>query len=873
MQNSEECPNCNLSGQRSMLRFFFVNFDEAIYKCSSGTCMYPFENFKFKNVKDNTLYLYEPNDTNQSTSSAIDESSSLWPNDSHQSDNVNSAFLAKTFTPSQSNENIEEFDFDFGFLENIASDEPLPLQTPIASMNETCGQLDDDGIDDFLNDLIHGKCENKLPPDTVATAVQTVNNNQISMKPFNFAEPHVRSPPSVALPSLQSPMSTTIEKKESSAALTAPPPKLQLTASMQRSETTQKLTKCLKTIASKVEKKEKKPRRTKNPVPTTKKTVTTKTEVKIENKALYTVDEPTKLGEVTKVYSRNLVSTKKLPSFELTAPKQMDVDERLLSLMQQQHIHKPLDLLQQLKSLDMSKANAPLVRKIIRKSNAIPTTSVKIEQKQSEPNVADVVSPDQEEASIKPIGASVGAERFGVVQKPSNPFGNKGFIARRMPPSSDMRDLATLYGFDNFGSISYANLEDESFSCSMEFDQIVEEEVEIIPIEVGEDDSTIETVSNAGDLDLFGCSSLSTEFDLPNVGDSKSPTQINGTPAVAITEVSTETDVKPPKTNTKPRQKTETAANDSQTADAIGLPKTKVKRPRKNKIVTIENGTGNIDSSSSVNAVENVIATLPVAKPARKPRKTKAIVSKVASDENLAGFSLNELQESVANAAQKKIKKPRKRNVKPAEKISVDGPSTIADSNANKIVQDPNPVASKTVKQPRKKEATSDKTIIEAPCGIIDSTIAPKRAKKPRQPRNKVSKHLDATIESVASKMIADSIAHPSTQSFATVEPIVILTQVKPIANKSRKKKILEKDPSVNAEHIEGQQFTGAIEPKKQSKRPCKRKIAETTNASQSPVNKKTREIESVAATEDVTQVSTVAAAAIASITDDTKSI
>lgn len=41
------------------MRFFYLNLEEAIYKCANGQCFYPFEQFRFKNVKDNTVYFYE----------------------------------------------------------------------------------------------------------------------------------------------------------------------------------------------------------------------------------------------------------------------------------------------------------------------------------------------------------------------------------------------------------------------------------------------------------------------------------------------------------------------------------------------------------------------------------------------------------------------------------------------------------------------------------------------------------------------------------------------------------------------------------------------------------------------------------------------
>lgn len=37
----------------------YLNFEEAVYKCSSPSCMFPYQNFKFKNYTDKTVYRYK----------------------------------------------------------------------------------------------------------------------------------------------------------------------------------------------------------------------------------------------------------------------------------------------------------------------------------------------------------------------------------------------------------------------------------------------------------------------------------------------------------------------------------------------------------------------------------------------------------------------------------------------------------------------------------------------------------------------------------------------------------------------------------------------------------------------------------------------
>lgn len=41
------------------LRYMYLNLEEAVYKCSSPDCMFPYRNFKFKNYADKTVYRYK----------------------------------------------------------------------------------------------------------------------------------------------------------------------------------------------------------------------------------------------------------------------------------------------------------------------------------------------------------------------------------------------------------------------------------------------------------------------------------------------------------------------------------------------------------------------------------------------------------------------------------------------------------------------------------------------------------------------------------------------------------------------------------------------------------------------------------------------
>lgn len=53
----EPCPDCRNGGLENMMEYMFINIDLAIYKCVS--CMYPHQDFKYKNYKDQTVYRLE----------------------------------------------------------------------------------------------------------------------------------------------------------------------------------------------------------------------------------------------------------------------------------------------------------------------------------------------------------------------------------------------------------------------------------------------------------------------------------------------------------------------------------------------------------------------------------------------------------------------------------------------------------------------------------------------------------------------------------------------------------------------------------------------------------------------------------------------
>lgn len=47
------------TGQQRFLKYLYVNIDEAVYKCESSSCLYPFRDFRYKNYADRTIFRYE----------------------------------------------------------------------------------------------------------------------------------------------------------------------------------------------------------------------------------------------------------------------------------------------------------------------------------------------------------------------------------------------------------------------------------------------------------------------------------------------------------------------------------------------------------------------------------------------------------------------------------------------------------------------------------------------------------------------------------------------------------------------------------------------------------------------------------------------
>lgn len=140
------------NGIDNKLKYFYISLDEAIYKCASSTCLYPFERFIFKNLKDNSIYNYE--EVLDGGREAVfrvkfDEPSIV------QSKNPLST---KWFTDSQRNPDIENYDFS-DLFDNFDADAPIETDSQSSTVNPDSLEFLDDTvppqhIDELNNDKV-----------------------------------------------------------------------------------------------------------------------------------------------------------------------------------------------------------------------------------------------------------------------------------------------------------------------------------------------------------------------------------------------------------------------------------------------------------------------------------------------------------------------------------------------------------------------------------------------------------------------------------------------------------------------------------------------------------------------------------------------
>ncbi|EAA07183.4 AGAP010348-PA, partial [Anopheles gambiae str. PEST] len=139
------CPRCLDRNKQNMVRYLFLNLNEAIYKCEANDCMYPFRNFKFKNFEESTVYHYQ-----------------------RQSPDISfgNNFSSECYSYENSMDNVAAIDFSLDFLAGnnggteLQQQSPTPAEPtssqclPAASDYANLSTSFDTGfIDDMLQDL------------------------------------------------------------------------------------------------------------------------------------------------------------------------------------------------------------------------------------------------------------------------------------------------------------------------------------------------------------------------------------------------------------------------------------------------------------------------------------------------------------------------------------------------------------------------------------------------------------------------------------------------------------------------------------------------------------------------------------------------
>lgn len=169
--------------------------EEAIYKCAGTTCLYPFQQFIFKSLIDNSVYYYEE----------VLPREALFrvPLDDQPEYYSKNPLSTKPICDSQRNPDIENYDCDLSDLLNDFEPEPEP-QTEVKSQPEssdlnpdilefldditpatlnTDKVLDEKGVDDFINNLLAD------PSSKTVTPLPRVKNESVEKpKPIESKE-------------------------------------------------------------------------------------------------------------------------------------------------------------------------------------------------------------------------------------------------------------------------------------------------------------------------------------------------------------------------------------------------------------------------------------------------------------------------------------------------------------------------------------------------------------------------------------------------------------------------------------------------------------------------------------------------------------
>lgn len=182
-EDTVPCPKCIARNRKSSVRYMYVNIQEAIYKCESPECMYPFQNFKFKNYTDNTVYFYisaeetsgaNLNDFESSIASEV--SPAQLKIETLQTDNSPMAidFSLHFFSPERVTDNSVKPP------EHTPNDTSVNIfDSPTLSYKNLVQDFDTGFIDDLLNDLGQQSTPEKQKP-VLVSPVSVVDNKSSS---------------------------------------------------------------------------------------------------------------------------------------------------------------------------------------------------------------------------------------------------------------------------------------------------------------------------------------------------------------------------------------------------------------------------------------------------------------------------------------------------------------------------------------------------------------------------------------------------------------------------------------------------------------------------------------------------------------------
>lgn len=363
-QATEICPNCKSLGIENQLRYFYVNLDEALWKCSGATCLYPFDKFRFKNFANNTVYYYEKiaDEATQPDAKVKKGDQQHGGTMSPLKSEVNgkqikkspvkkTEDLTKIETHTNSSSSIDDFDFDAFTAEFFKADSPEETQSSFKSdfdLMDGFGcqpeykthtsqpaeeQFDVNSLNDMLDDLINDKCGQMV--DDKQLSVKCLKDDKRKLEEFD------KSMAVHEQPALLPPRTIDLDKEErigEKKYVEMPRPKL---------------TKCFKHIAKKIHVKEEKLidyDQSGELVP------------KVEVLAIKKERTPRSRKQSQTKDGKKMI----MPVLRKSPAKVGNIDSTLISLIKQKGHFRPMAILERLDLMDISKASGQALERLSR---------------------------------------------------------------------------------------------------------------------------------------------------------------------------------------------------------------------------------------------------------------------------------------------------------------------------------------------------------------------------------------------------------------------------------------------------------------------------------------------------------------------------